>query len=236
MVSSLAGQSAANSRSLTEKEARADAKCAPTIYFFQRTQKGPARSSLREWGTPASRQCAVDTKHHKPASSKAAGEIGQAYSRLSSELKHFFARHSRRAQASDDLMQEVYLELLRYSPRDLVRDPQAYLYKIAWHVVNRSNARTQHEALLHEPQDLERIANRIEPQQGDEASAALNAQQQIMQALADLPPLYGAALILSRRDGLSYSQIARELKISVHTVRKYLTRAVAHLKNSDWDQ
>jgi RNA polymerase sigma-70 factor (ECF subfamily) len=174
----------------------------------------------------------VDSGHTKPPRGKAAEQIGQAYSRYSNELKNFFVHHSRRTQSSDDLMQEVYVELLRYSPREMVREPQAYLYKIAWHVVNRSNARSQRDAVPHEPQNLERIANRDESRRADDPGAALDAQQQVLRVLGELPPLYGATLMLSRRDGLSYSQIARELNISTHTVRKYLTRALAHLKNA----
>jgi RNA polymerase sigma-19 factor, ECF subfamily len=166
---------------------------------------------------------------------KAADEIGRAYSEYSSELKSFLARHSRRSQSSDDLMQEVYMELLRYSPREAVREPQAYLYKIAWHVVNRSNARVQHDAVPLEPQALAKISDRSESRHAHDAGLALNAEQQILRVLSQLPPLYAATLILSRRDGLSYSEIARELKISTHTVRKYLTRAVAQLRNADWD-
>lgn len=162
----------------------------------------------------------------------AADLIGRAYAEYSGELRSFLARRSRRKHSSDDLMQEIYLELLRYSPRGVVREPQAYLYKIAWHVVNRYNAQVQHDAVPHEPVELDRIASRTGATPADEAEAGLDAEQRVIQALSELPPLYGAALILSRRDGLSYSEIARELRISVHTVRKYLTRAVAHLKSA----
>lgn len=163
---------------------------------------------------------------------RAADLIGQAYSRYSGELKTFLARRSRRTQSADDLMQEIYMELLRYGPRSAVREPQAYLYKIAWHVVNRYNAQSRRDAVSHEPQELDRIVNRAADPPPDEIEVGLDAEQRILEALKALPPLYGAALILSRRDGLSYSEIARELHISVHTVRKYLTRAVAHLKNA----
>ena len=163
---------------------------------------------------------------------RAADVIGQAYAQYSGELKVFLARRSRRSQSSDDLLHEIYLELLRYSPRGEVREPQAYLYKIAWHVVNRDNARLQRDAALYEPQELDRIVSQVVEGRTEGAEAGLAAEQRVLLALRELPPLYGAALILSRRDGLSYSEIARELNISAHTVRKYLTRTVAHLRNA----
>jgi RNA polymerase sigma-19 factor, ECF subfamily len=174
----------------------------------------------------------LDPPHRR---GKAADEIGRAYSRYSGELKSFLSRHICPSLSSDDLMQEIYVELLRYSPKEAVREPQAYLYKIAWHVLNRSNARVQRDAVPLEPQALEKISDSHESRRAEDATATLNAEQQILRALSKLPPLYGAALILSRRDGLSYSEIARELRISTHTVRKYLTRAGAHLRNTEWD-
>jgi len=167
---------------------------------------------------------------------RAADLIGRAHAQYSGELKSFLARRSRSTQSSDDLMQEIYVELLRYSPAGIVREPQAYLYKIAWHVVNRYNAQVRRDAVPHEPDDLDRIANRAANGQVAAVESELAAEQRVLRALDALPPLYGAALILSRRDGLSYSQIARELDISVHTVRKYLTRAVAHLKTRQRDE
>jgi RNA polymerase sigma factor (sigma-70 family) len=171
-----------------------------------------------------------------PKRPRAADLIGRAYAQYSGELKSFLARRARRTQSSDDLMQEIYVELLRYSPAGEVREPQAYLYKVAWHVVNRYNAQLQREAVPHEPGELDRIASRAVEGRAAGPEARLEAEQRVLRALEALPPLYGAALILSRRDGLSYSQIARELGISAHTVRKYLTRAVAHLKTVRRDE
>src|SRR5690606_5505228 len=53
-----------------------------------------------------------------------------------------------------------------------------------------------------------------------------NTLRRIGKALSDMPPLYASVLILCKRDGLSHQEIADELDISIHTVRKYLTRAV----------
>jgi RNA polymerase sigma factor (sigma-70 family) len=178
----------------------------------------------------------VKSNPDKPRLGSAAEEIRQAYARYSGELKSFLARHSRRTGSAEDLMQEVYMELLRYSPREKVREPQAYLYKIAWHVVNRSNHRAQQDATPREQEELDRLATRRSQNWVSDASSLLDAEQQILEALSALPPLYGAVLILSRRDGLSYSEIARELKISVHTVRKYLTRAITHLSTTEWNR
>jgi RNA polymerase sigma-70 factor (ECF subfamily) len=161
--------------------------------------------------------------------------VEEAYSRYRAELRQFFRRLSRRTELSDDLVQEVYLELLRYPPRDTLREPQAFLYKIAWNVVNRSNGREQRSETL---ADTARRAHENESAlvSAHDVVSELDAEQRILKVLGQLPPLYGAALILWKRDGLAYSEIGRQLGISAHTVRKYLTRAMAHVKNVDWDE
>ncbi len=54
----------------------------------------------------------------------------------------------------------------------------------------------------------------------------------IIEALADLPPEYRAAVVLSDIEGLSYEEIAVTLGIKLGTVRSRLSRARARLRES----
>lgn len=54
----------------------------------------------------------------------------------------------------------------------------------------------------------------------------------IVEALADLPPEYRAAVVLSDIEGLSYEEIAATLGIKMGTVRSRLSRARAKLRES----
>jgi RNA polymerase sigma-19 factor, ECF subfamily len=155
-------------------------------------------------------------------------EIGHVYEQYRSELRRFLARQSHRSQNPDDLVQEVYMQLLRFPPRETLREPQAYLYKIAWNVVNRSNLRAAREAPTVNPQSLERLHERLWT---DDVSEQLDAEQRLAQALAELPRPAQAAILLFKRDGLSYREIASEMGISIHTVKKYIARAIVHFKN-----
>jgi RNA polymerase sigma factor (sigma-70 family) len=53
----------------------------------------------------------------------------------------------------------------------------------------------------------------------------VSIQQQIEAALAKLPPMQAAVLVLHKRDGLSYEEVAQKLGLKVETVHKYLTQA-----------
>ncbi len=53
-------------------------------------------------------------------------------------------------------------------------------------------------------------------------------------ALEGLPAMQRAALLLFKRDGKSYREIAQELNLSPHTVKKYLFLAAAHCRRQGW--
>ena len=64
----------------------------------------------------------------------------------------------------------------------------------------------------------------------------LDTQRQLAAILDELPPLYRAILLLQKRDGMSYVEIAKELDLSVHTVEKYLFRALALVRAAKWER
>jgi RNA polymerase sigma-70 factor (ECF subfamily) len=59
-----------------------------------------------------------------------------------------------------------------------------------------------------------------------------NLDDDILEALAELPPEYRVAVVLSDIEGLSYEEIAVTLGIKMGTVRSRLSRARARLRES----
>jgi len=129
---------------------------------------------------------------------------------------------------AQDLAQEAYLRLLRLEDHTLIRDPQAYLFRIASNLV--------HEFALKYP-------TRLTPGDvGDEPVTAPDAPEQaldmqvraryVKSALDELLPKCRAVLILHRRDEMTYEQIATHLGISVSMVKKYLGIALKRCRAS----
>lgn len=151
------------------------------------------------------------------------------------ELQRFLMRRLRSTQNAQDLAQEAYLRLLRVERGELVRQPRAYLYRIALNLVLEFKLRCSRDPITYDSDTLQEVAEHVSDAPADESEREADAQQ-IELILAQLPPLYRAIFVLRKRDGLSYQEIAQQLDISAHTVKKYLARAVAQCRDARWSE
>jgi RNA polymerase sigma-19 factor, ECF subfamily len=148
-------------------------------------------------------------------------------------LHRFLMRRLSSAEGARDLAQEVYLRLVRVPQNHLIRYPQAYLFRIASNLVYELQLRERRDPVTFDSRIVDYAAQRVsDPAQGPGEQISLERQLESM--LARLPPLYAAILVMKKRDGLSYEEIARELGISIHTVKKYISRAVAQVRTTNW--
>jgi RNA polymerase sigma-70 factor (ECF subfamily) len=141
----------------------------------------------------------------------------------------FSSRASIPATEIDDLAQEVFLRLLRYSDDIAVDNPQGYLFRIAANVANewrdRSRVRRPHE---HSWLDELRIEPSSEP---ENALAQDGANAWVRAAVEKLPPRQREVLLLHVNDGLTYKQIARQLGLTYRMVLRDLTKAYGQLRS-----
>jgi RNA polymerase sigma-19 factor, ECF subfamily len=164
-------------------------------------------------------------------------ELGQAApTRYKRELHRYLVRRLQNPQDVDDLAQEVYMRLMRVDEKKLIREPLAFLYGVAAHVVADFwiGAEREHRRAGAEP--LEDFIDDESLTLPDDLADRLNLQQQLERAIAQLPPLHAAVLLAHKRDGLSYEEVAAKLRISVHTVEKYVTQAKARIRTMQWER
>lgn len=147
-------------------------------------------------------------------------------------LRRYLARKLRDAEQDlPDLMQEIFLRLLRVERVETIRSPEAYLFTVAFHVMH------QHKlALASAPESVDVLDGSGEseaPSQDDPANA-LDARRLLASmelALSQLPRNVYVTLVLSRGYGYSLEEIARELGVSRSMCKKYLALAIAHCRN-----
>jgi len=158
-------------------------------------------------------------------------ELQKLYQQYREALQRFLQK--RRRGSVEDLVQAVYLEALSTRPREAVQEPLKYLFGIALNVLHSDYRRSQRQRARFvsvDPQDLESIPEGGGAWSTEDDSSTEILQQQMHEALKQLPKPCEVAFTRSRRDGWSYNQIAVELGVTSHAVKKYIVKTLAHLR------
>lgn len=123
---------------------------------------------------------------------------------------------------SADLAQDTFMRLLAREESPSILEPRAFLTTVAQRVMANQWRRDKLEqayleALAHQPPSLVPSV--------EERAILLETLQEIAELLDGLPVPVQRAFLMAQLDGLSQSEIAAALRISVTTVKRYLVRA-----------
>jgi RNA polymerase sigma-70 factor (ECF subfamily) len=145
------------------------------------------------------------------------------------DLVRFIARRLGSVSDARDVAHEAYVRLLRVKCKDLIRDPQAYLYRIAVNIMYEFELKKKADTLGLARCAECQIADSSYGQPEDDVEA-LQTRKRIETVLAGLSPKCRAVFILCRRDGLSYKEISARIGISTNMVKKYLAQGLRHCR------
>jgi RNA polymerase sigma-70 factor (ECF subfamily) len=151
------------------------------------------------------------------------------------KLDCFLLHRWNRPQDVDDLAQQVFERICKVDDDKIVEKPLAYLYGVASHVLADHIFDTKHQR-IDWSEDVDEHMEDTECWLPDDMAERLNLQQQINKALAQLPPTHAAVLLCHKRDGLSYTEVAEKLGLSVHTVAKYVTQGKTIMRTISWER
>jgi RNA polymerase sigma-19 factor, ECF subfamily len=150
-------------------------------------------------------------------------------------LQEYLVRRLSSTAHAQDIAQEAYLRLLSVEDAELVRQPHAYLFRIASNLVYEYRLRERNDLVTYNSQAVDHFSEQPQHVSPEDLGDRLNVERQLEAVLSQLPPLQRAILIMRKRDGLSYVEIAQAMGISVHTVKKYLLRAVTQCRDLKWE-
>lgn len=149
-------------------------------------------------------------------------------------LHRYLSVHLRNIQDVPDLAQEVYLRLLRVSHREAIRNPEAYLFTVAGHVMRQHLLRQSTNAPA---VDITEALAELTIPPGEEPPEIVDNSQQLEQfqknILDRLPPRVGAALVLHRVHGCSVQETADQMGIARETVKQYLADAAKRCRKTE---
>ncbi len=146
-----------------------------------------------------------------------------------SQLRRFLLSRVRNSADVPDLIQEVYLRMLRIPNYDAIRSPEAYLFTVAQHVAHQHAIRPSSVAPPAELQDMLVKLAEIPPDPASELSAQQSLHE-LEHALQRLSPRERATFLYHRRDGLTLQEVATRLGVSRQMVKKYLAKALIELR------
>jgi RNA polymerase sigma factor (sigma-70 family) len=144
-------------------------------------------------------------------------------------VRHWLSRRAAVPAAElDDLAQEVFLRLLRYSEKTAVENPLGYLLRIAGNVASEWRERAR-VSKPHEQDWLDELL--IEPDQEPQNSVSqARTDESVQEAVDRLPRRQRDVLLLRVNEGLTYKQIADRLNLTPRVVLRDLTRAYSQLR------
>lgn len=134
----------------------------------------------------------------------------------------FAFRSLRQRELAEELAMDVLLKIWQH--KEQMKDIQlfdAYVYKMLRNAIVLS---TRKKILLTEALDLHDAGKwNVAPEQ---PGTYKELQQWYEKSLNKLPARQRQVFILSRKEGLTYAQIAEELKISVYTVQNHIAASL----------
>jgi RNA polymerase sigma factor (sigma-70 family) len=155
------------------------------------------------------------------------GKLAVLFERHHVALFSYYFRLTRKRDLSEDLVQEVFLRILKYR-RTFRGDGQftTWMYSIA------RNAHIYHHRKWYREQPLQHGRDGEEDEEiADTAHADDREEKELLQqALANLPDDKRELIILSRYQDLKYSAIGELLGCTEETVKTRIHRAMKALK------
>jgi RNA polymerase sigma-70 factor (ECF subfamily) len=146
-------------------------------------------------------------------------------------LHQFLAARLRQAAADvPDLVQEVYLRLLRVPRHETIRSPRAYLFTVALHVLHQHKLRL---SATPDAVDIADVLSELEARSGENPATHVEVREQLDhfdRLLQRLPQQSYTVFVLHRQHGYSREEIAVRLGLSLPMVKKHLAQALIHLR------
>jgi RNA polymerase sigma-70 factor (ECF subfamily) len=143
------------------------------------------------------------------------------------QLSQFFAARFPPGGDAQDLVQEVYVRLLKLGRPELIRCPKAYVYRVAASIARehwlKRASRAPHV-------QFDELAEDTTTHADQDVATQVECWDEVLALLKPLSPRLRAAVIWAHRDGHTYEEISARLAVSASQVKKYLIRAMAECR------
>jgi len=154
--------------------------------------------------------------------------LSQRSQTLRGALARFFQRHVRGAEEIDDLVQEVFLRIVKRGRCHQLDHLDGYIFQTASSVL-RDRGRRRKVRLLDQHVPLEPDLHAETDPGPDRIVLGRESLKLVGMILLELSQTTRTVFVLRRLEGQPYHEIALRLGLSVSAVEKHMLRAVRHL-------
>ncbi|HEX6860998.1 MAG TPA: sigma-70 family RNA polymerase sigma factor [Caulobacteraceae bacterium] len=141
-------------------------------------------------------------------------------------LRRYFLRRASSSDA-DDLVQDVFLSLQARGSDTRIDNVEGYLFRTAANVLGMRRRKAGWRWGSQE--DLDQVDDLVDELSPERILISKQALEQVVRALADMPPRTAQAFFLYRFGNLSQEEVARRMGVSLKAVEKFLRKALRHL-------
>lgn len=144
------------------------------------------------------------------------------------QLRRFLVSRVRNSADIADIVQEVFLRMLRVPDPEAIRSPEAYLFTVARHVAQQHSLRQSTAVNV----DLSGMLADLADVQNDPALevSAQQSVEELERALEKLKPRERATFLYHRRDGLTLEEIGKRFGVSRAQAKKYLAKSLVQFR------
>jgi len=144
------------------------------------------------------------------------------------ELHRMLLSRVRNPQDADDLAQEVYMRFIRRGRAVKIDDVRGFLFGIAYMVLRehwRAESMRPSVSVEHAGEGIAESAESVAAAQAE----GRELRNDLAHQFGKMPEAYRTVLVLLMEERLSYKEVARQMGISVSTVKDYRRKGLAWL-------
>lgn len=142
-------------------------------------------------------------------------------------ILRFLRRRGATPEDALDMAQDAYIRFLKYEGATTIESPSAMLFRIAGNIAaDHGRAAALRRRVRSFDADAYDAEIASEHPSAERELAAEQIVTAVRLAIAALSPQCRNVFLLSRLDGLTYSEIAARCRISVKTVEKHVSHAL----------
>ncbi|WP_086932800.1 RNA polymerase sigma factor [Agarilytica rhodophyticola] len=158
--------------------------------------------------------------------------LEELFQNHSSGLVRFLSRKMKSTEDAEDIAQNAFIRIQRVASTGELDNLKAYLYQTASNLaIDQLRREKLHNNYVNQETSKHLTQDEGSPSLSDQCTPdrLLTAQRQlkeIKRAMDNLPVKCRQAFLLHRNKGLSYSEIAHEMSVSVSSVEKYILQSL----------